>query len=1028
LNFYHIETLNFPDFYGAESYFENYTSANYANPELLKMQNDALMESLMPSNHMNLISRSQNLRTSNIHTIKNKNQLREQIKILSEQILLQFKVITIVLNDYTLAPRNILELKFNLDDFIKKLNTEIKKYEITWTLEDSHNYEKFLQKMEQIYINIKIFIHSFFDSRKTGLPLRSLVLVLVTKSLEKLIVTFDLSGYWFKRLCFDLKEYYGGVESNTYTTILNAIEQQEITKSKYSPICHKIAEYLKNPEILKNIFALQSTLLQEIQTIRSIQFPQSFFPDLHKNYTLLRDTSFELETVINRSFCEEIGRSKLAYNHSFFPNENMSAKICEQIETELDQLDLDESSRHLARGRLKLDRFKQHLSSKVGIKSEYLQNYIAVVLVQQAEEVIIDGQDRQINFSFTVPGKVIQKLGDILAQFGISNILIRNSSNEPQTTITYNQNDKCAQISFTDRTIAHVDRPDSEVNIPIGRSRYFIKLYEDRAKLPEFNYEMYFDKEILQFDDGTELNLLQIISLYFNRTNLSQLSLEDRRLIVFNKILNDPDGQITLSLLNDNNLLKNKLGLQAEIRYIEEFKQIIKANLGHANEEATERFATGLCQFEIFSKQFINDEHARSQSMAQLATHELTLAQEQLRIITHDQKYPAQLRINGDIILKNIKQKIQEADVNHQYELAKRLHDIRYLIFCFAQQEFQIHLSEETLHSISYIHGKYLISLYLDGCRNLLPEATMNLISRFYPNLQILYIRNLSKFTKVGKFYNFPNLTELYLIDCPFSIFKIHAPKLQKLQVIDCPNLYELVTQVNNTNDIEINDYVIEECPLLITKINLPASCFDGLLNDYRDFQAKEGVNITDSLNRISMEVARGNYGLMFFRNPDTSCKTNKTNETADMRLTAFDEYLQKKGINNQYLRNYVALVLIQGSGEDILGCGRDLSFAYAASRLVCQKLNEIIRLHANTIDMKTITGVSNMMPKITYDTESDSVHIEFADSLSIYEDNGNKTQFGFARYRIILYPERLKLPDFACSLDLYNYVTLDLR
>lgn len=415
-----------------------------------------------------------------------------------------------------------------------------------------------------------------------------------------------------------------------------------------------------------------------------------------------------------------------------------------------------------------------------------------------------------------------------------------------------------------------------------------------------------------------------------------------------------------------------------------------------------------------------------------LKNTQLKTAEQQLEIVVRDPNYPKLLRINGYKALKYVNDIVHVTNVDQykQYKLAKLLDNTRYLILELANPEFQSQLTEATLLNICGPCGEHLVSLYLNGCQNIssLNEVLSNL-TKLHPNLKTLYIQGLSNLTKVWKTigsYHFPNLTELYLKDCPkLESFKIDTPNLCKLQVINCLNLEKLTTQNDNVNsDSGINDYVIESCPKLTTKFELPPSCFIELLSDYADFQASE-VDATESLRQMYGEVSRGNYDLMFFGN---SRKTNERKQ-GEKILADFDKHLQTLGITDKYLRDYVKLIHIQGAGKDILGPGKnlDLSFAYAASRLLCQKLNEVIRSYIKSTESKIFTtGISNLKPKKTYDAKSKSVRIEFADSLSVYI-NGKQIQLGFARYSITLYADRSKLPEFICNLDLYNSVTVTI-
>ncbi len=867
-------------------------------------------------------------------------RLKRRIETLLEQILLQFKAIAVILYDNKPNIHKILELKLNIDNFIKKLIMDIKDYETRCTLEDNCDYEQLKAKRQQICREIKEFINSTFDITNVGLPLHLLVLALIIKSLEKL-KTPSTSSPWLNQLQDDLHhKCLNSFNIKTYTTILEAIEYPDRIKSKYSLICRNIVQYLNKPKALESAFYTLSTPLQKITSIR---FPQSLFPDLVENYTLLQDTKYDLSTVVNQDlFLSEIGRDESAYTRFFFPED-----ICTEVRRQISEgLDHDAQTHwsqfRIPVGRQKLELFKQYLF-KLGITSEYLQNYIAVALVQQAVEIKIAGQDRLINFSLTVPGGIRTKLLEMIKQFNFATILIRNSSNEPQTRITYDQNNRCVVLSFTDDIVADIDRPNSQEQITIGTAQYFIKLYEDHSKLPEFIFDMYLANKVLQLSDRTKLDLIQMISRYFNQADIPQLSLEDRRLIVLNKILNDSNGDITLNLLQDEKLSK-KLRL-TENEYVDELKQIIQEKLKQANRKVTKKLRIALQCLDI-----------RRSSMTQTIIDELSLAQQ---------------------------------------------------------------------------GGKHSISPYLNGCQNLSLNKILSNLTKSHPNLQILYIRNLPKFIKVGKTtgsFNFPNLTELYLKDCPeLKKFEIDAPNLRKLQVIKCPNIEKLTTQngkVKKVNsDIGINDCDIKGCPKLITEFELPSSCFIELLADYADFQANR-VDATKSLSLMYGEVSRGNYDQMFF---GKSRKANEQKQGGEKTLADFDERLQTLGISDKYLRDYVKLTLIQGAGEDILGDGRDLNFAHAASRLICQKLNEVIRSHVVTAGDK-LTGISNLIPtKIEYNAVNESVCLEFADSLSIYEDYDKQNQLGFARYSITIYADRSKLPEFTCNLDLYNSVTVSI-
>jgi len=796
----------------------------------------------------------------------------------------------------------------------------------------------------------------------------------------------------------------------------NVIKSLEIALQEATNTCMVLYDSGK----LKSLLPKLATNFRPLQKILRIRFPQSYFSELNENYALLRDTNFDLATIITQDpFCREIGRNQYEYYNFFFSDENTRTEVCRQIEAELDQLGLDGIAKEPTRGRKKLDLFKQHLFSELGITSEYLRNYIAVAIVQQSKAVKVEiaGKNRLINFLFAISDEIIKKLIEIIYYYIELPVVLRGL---PQTTINYDRNERSAVLSFSVE-IMIVDR-DTNERIPASRAQYYIKLYEDRSKLPEFNFDIYFDKEVLHFSNGDECNLIQMISIYFNQPSISQLCLEDRRLIILNKILNDLNGKVTLNLLSDTNLMET-LGL-TEVGYANELKQIIEEKFGQSSGIIANRFKAALGYFEEFTQLFVN-ERVRRDSMAQLAIYELSLAKEQLQIVVKDQKYPKLLRINGDIALEYVRKVIHETANVDQRKLAKFLHNIRYLILYFTQPNFQSQLSEKILYSILQSCGEPLVSLYLNGCQYLSLNKVLNL-ARFCPKLQILYFQDLPKFIKVSKarrIYYFPELTELHLINCQsLKSFQIHAPNLRKLRVINCPNLYKLKIYGRITQDKGINNYVIEDCPKLITRFNLPALCFNGLLADYAAFQVSE-VDATVSLSRMSSEVSRSNYDLMFF---GKHCRAGMQ-EHGEARLASFDQRLQAIGISNKYLRDYVALVLIQGSGEDILGSGRDLSFAYGASRLICQKLEEIVNQYVETTNTKFTTGVSNLIPKIKYNAVNDSVNIEFADSISIYEDNDKQTQLGFARYGIILYADRSELPDFTCSLDLYNSVAMTI-
>ncbi|KPJ67266.1 MAG: hypothetical protein AMJ43_05215 [Coxiella sp. DG_40] len=933
-------------------------------------------------------------------------RLKRQVEKFSGQILLQFKAIAVVLKINAPNFPDTLELKFNIDNFIEKLTTDINNYETRWTLEDNYDYDQLEIKKQQICTEIKEFIYSTFNITKVGLPLHSLVLVLVIKSLTE---TFKTPPSWLKRLEKDLHpERLNGFNIKTYTTILEAIEQPKKTKSKYFFICKDILRYLNNPKALKSAFDTLSTPLQNTTTIR---FPRSFFPDLIENFTLLQGTNYDLQTVVNQDlFLSEIGRNESAYIRFFFPDENTRAEVHKQIRGSLDRNAHNHWSQfRIPIGRQKLEIFKQYLS-KLGITSEYLQNYIAVILVQQAVEINIDNQNRQINFSLTVPGRVRTKLLEIIEQFNFINftILIKNSSNEPQTKIMHDQYNRCAILSFTDKIVVDIDKPNLKKQITIGTAQYFIKLYED-SKLPEFDFIMYLDKEVLQLSDGTKLDLIQMISRYFSQTDIPQLSLEDRRLTVLNKILNDSNGNITLNLLQDEKLLK-KLRL-TQNGYVEELKQVIQEKLSQAKGKAAKRFETALRCLD------------RSNNRAQSTTDELSSAQRELEIVVNNREYPKLLRTNGKTALEYASEVVPNTDAD-RLELTKLLNNIRHLILNFAEPAFQNQLTEMKLSNICRPCGEHLVNLYLNGCQNLTLNKVFQNSTRSHQNLKILYIQSFPNLTKVGNSkggFNFPNLTELYLIDCPeLNSFEIDAPNLRKLQVINCPKLYKLTIQNNVKQDIGINDYVIGGCPKLITRFNLPPSCFIELLTDYADFQTNN-VDVTESIEKMSTEASRNHYNSMFFGNRH---KANMQKQEGEKKLADFDKRLQTLGITDKYLRDYVKLNLIQGAGENILGRGRDLSFAYAASRLLCQKLDEVIRSHVKTTDDKCITGISNLIPKIQYNAVNESVHLEFADSLSIYDDDDKQTQIGFARYSITVYADRSKLPEFTCNSDLYNSVS----
>jgi len=466
---------------------------------------------------------------------------------------------------------------------------------------------------------------------------------------------------------------------------------------------------------------------------------------------------------------------------------------------------------------------------------------------------------------------------------------------------------------------------------------------------------------------------------------------------------------------------------------LKDFDQEINS-LQKANEELQNLFANFLESTKQFNipvneeeeKRIYNIFMKRIKLRGLIQAAGLSSAQRRLKIVVNNQEYPKLLRINGNAALKYMRKLVYKPEVDLQ-KLAELLHNIRHLILNFANPEFQSQLSETTLFDISRPCGNHLVSLYLNGCQDLSLNNVFSNLTKIHPNLQILHIRNLPKLTNVGKIignFNFPNLTDLYLINCPeLNSFEIHAPNLRKLQVINCPNLYKLTTQRNAKQDIGINNYAIEDCPKLITKFNLPLSCFIELLADYTDFQASD-VDANESVKKMSTEANRGNYNLMFFEN----CRKVNKQEQGEARLANFDQHLEKTiGISNKYLRDYVTLILIQGAGEDILGRARDLSFAYAASRLICQKLNEVIRPYVKTAGDKLITGISNLIPKIKHNVEEESVCLEFADSLSIYEDNDKRTQLGFARYSITVYADRSKLPEFICNLDLYNSITVTI-
>ncbi len=134
-------------------------------------------------------------------------------------------------------------------------------------------------------------------------------------------------------------------------------------------------------------------------------------------------------------------------------------------------------------GEARLTAFDEHLHRELGIESQYLRHYTALLLIQGAGEGI-PGARKDLNFSFNAARLITYRLWEYFRRSnpalpdrpfisGISNLMPR---------IIYNPHEQSVTLEFDD--IFSI-RDDSGKNIPACFANYAITIFADRSRFPE---------------------------------------------------------------------------------------------------------------------------------------------------------------------------------------------------------------------------------------------------------------------------------------------------------------------------------------------------------------------------------------------------------------------------------------------------------------------------------------------------------------------------------------------------------------
>ncbi|MCK4609350.1 MAG: hypothetical protein KAT71_07705, partial [Gammaproteobacteria bacterium] len=543
------------------------------------------------------------------------------------------------------------------------------------------------------------------------------------------------------------------------------------------------------------------------QKISKIMFPCSFFEDLLSCYKAVCSHKHDLRTITkSERFFFELGRSG-NYEEELFESadviESVRAKII--LELRLTSDSWGEEKRFEA-GKVKWELYKNYLES-LGIKDERFQSYIAAVLVQQNQKIMINDRSIIVNFSFSVSPLAWTALSELIWSVHSLTIMLKGGEKKPCVSYRYDSKEKNVAISYVDNL--YLVDGDGGRHL-CANVQYGITLYEDMQRLPDFYYRVIWKENVVV--DGN--NFSDLINVAFDPADIMMFPLQTRRLIVFNRILNDQDGAITLDLLG-NQELRNSLMLTDKLFFSELIDLVTRKKGGAEEGKFAETLAILTSLKDLFAKREL-----RKASKQDSVSYLVTAARNSLLRLSTDSRLPRYWHYNLT----------QFASSNHppkekgkaQLKLAERMQNLQAAVTKLSDPRFQEKMSDADLVHILDTVGADIVSLYLCNCRKVTPEV-LRVIKVKCPNIRWIYIVGLDWSNIVG--VEFQHLHKLSLSHMPFlSQVRIAAASIKTVEVIDCPKLKILETTEIERAGLDVASsaaadfgYNIIKCPNLVT-------------------------------------------------------------------------------------------------------------------------------------------------------------------------------------------------------------------